>query len=115
MRCGTDGHKSGHTAPGEKRECEVRGFKKLHLLVVLGLLHLLHLVNASLAGSSNTREIHSNIVAALTVDPGRQGSVGGVEGEGVDEGLAAPLGVAPQLAGAQHALRPHHHQEKKLK
>merc|ERR1719150_2451925 len=38
----------------------------------------------------------------------------GVEGEGVDQGLAAPLGVAPQLAGAQHALRPHHHQEKKL-
>ena len=25
----------------------------------------------------------------------------GVEGEGVDEGLAAPLGVAAQLAGAQ--------------
>ena len=39
----------------------------------------------------------------------------GVEGEGVDEGLAAPLGAAAQLAGAQHALRPHHHQEKKLK
>ena len=39
----------------------------------------------------------------------------GVEGEGVYEGLAAPLGAAAQLAGAQHALRPHHHQEKKLK
>ena len=91
MRCGTDGHKSGHTAPGEKREGEVRGFKKLHLLVVLGLLHLLHLVNASLAGSSNTRKIHCNVVAALTVDPGGQGSVGGVEGEGVDEGSAGSL------------------------
>ena len=62
-----------------------------HLLVVLGLLHLLNLVDASLAGSGNACKIDGNVVAALTVDPGRQRSVGGVEGERVDEGAAGPL------------------------
>ena len=62
-----------------------------HLLVVLSLLHFLNLVDASLASSGNACKIDGNVVAALTVDPGRQGSVGGVEGESVDEGAASPL------------------------
>ena len=62
-----------------------------HLLVVLGLLHLLNLVDASLAGSGNACKIDGNVVAALTVNPGRQRSVGGVEGESVDERAAGPL------------------------
>ena len=64
---------------------------KLHLLVVLRLLHLLHLVNASLAGSGNACKIHGNVVAALTVDPGGQRGVGRVEGESVDEGATGSL------------------------
>ena len=43
--------------------------KTFYLLIVLGLLHLLHLVDASLAGSGNARKIDGNIVAALPVDP----------------------------------------------
>jgi len=61
-----------------------------HLLVVLGLLHHLHLVNASLACGGNACEIYGNIIAALTVCPRRQRSVGGVERESVDKGAASP-------------------------
>ena len=65
--------------------------KTFYLLIVLGLLHLLDLVDASLTGSGNTCKIDGNIVAALTIEPGRQRSVGGVEGEGVDERPAGSL------------------------
>ena len=49
-----------------------RGRKSIHLFVILGLLHLLHLVYATLAGGGNAGKVDGNIVATLPVGSRRQ-------------------------------------------
>ena len=50
---------------------EERG-KSIHLFVILGLRHLLHLVYATLAGGGNAGKVDGNIVATLPVGSRRQ-------------------------------------------
>jgi len=110
----------------------------LNHIIVLGLLHHLHLVNTSLAvssrgGSSHRSKAYIHPIVSLPLVT--SGNIGvsmvsmitmmtmvamvagiGVEGEGVDEGLAVPVDLAltSQLPGTEHALAADDENKKQL-
>jgi len=113
----------------------VIGVITLNHIVILGLLHHLDLVNTSLSissrgGSSNRSEAHirtfsslplvtfghSSMSMVITMVIMIVGVIVGVEGEGVDEGLAVPvdLDLTSQLPGPEHALAADDENKKQL-
>jgi len=112
----------------------VVGMITLNDVVVLGLLHHLNLVNTSLSissrgGSSHGSKAHIRTFSSLSLVTGGHFRVSmvimimmvgviaiGVEGEGVDEGLAVPvdLDLTSQFPGPQHALAADDENKKQL-